>query len=85
MQVATRLLKACAAAGLCLAEIGAIVSCPLVGLDEGPSDLEKVPPTCLLALFLRLSCSQCTAFFGRVLAIATVSLCLQLISTTWIY
>eukprot|EP00884_Botryococcus_braunii_P017565 jgi/Botrbrau1/4492/Bobra.0220s0026.1 len=42
LEVATRLLKSCAAAGLCLAEIGAVVSRPLVGLDEGPSDLEQM-------------------------------------------
>ena len=42
LQVATALLKGCAAAGLNLSEIGTIVSRPLVGLDEDPSDLEKM-------------------------------------------
>lgn len=42
LQVATALLKGCAAAGLNLSEIGTIVSRPLVGLDEEPSDLEKM-------------------------------------------
>ena len=42
LQVATALLKRCAAAGLNLSEIGTIVSRPLVGLDEDPSDLEKM-------------------------------------------
>ena len=42
LQVATTLLKRCAAAGLNLSEIGTIVSRPLVGLDEDPSDLEKM-------------------------------------------
>lgn len=42
LQVATSLLKRCAAAGLNLSEIGTIVSRPLVGLDEDPSDLEKM-------------------------------------------
>jgi hypothetical protein len=42
VQVATALLKACAQAGLCLAEIGAVVSRPLVALGEEPSELEKV-------------------------------------------
>lgn len=40
LQVATALLKRCAAAGLNLSEIGTIMSRPLVGLDEDPSDLE---------------------------------------------
>ena len=42
LQVATALLKRCAAAGLNLSEIGTIVSRPLVGLDEDPSDLENM-------------------------------------------
>ena len=42
LQVATALLKLCAAAGLNLSEIGTIVSRPLVGLDEDPSDLENI-------------------------------------------
>ena len=42
VQVATALLKRCAAAGLNLSEIGTIMSRPLVGLDEDPSDLEKM-------------------------------------------
>lgn len=42
LQVATALLKRCAAAGLNLSQIGTIVSRPLVGLDEDPSDLENM-------------------------------------------
>ena len=42
LQVATALLQRCAAGGLNLSEIGTIVSRPLVGLDEDPSDLEKL-------------------------------------------
>ena len=42
LQVATALLKCCAAARLNLSEIGTIVSRPLVGLDEDPSDLENM-------------------------------------------
>lgn len=42
LQVATALLKRCAAAGLNLSEIGTIMSRPLVGLDEDPSDLENM-------------------------------------------
>ena len=42
LQVATTLLKRCAAAGLNLSEIGTAISRPLVGLDEDPSDLEKM-------------------------------------------
>ena len=42
LQVATALLKRCAAAGLNLSQIGTIVSRPLVGLDEDPSDLENI-------------------------------------------
>ena len=45
LQVATALLKRCAAAGLNLSEIGTIVSRPLVGLDEDPSDLENMCTT----------------------------------------
>lgn len=45
LQVATTLLKRCAAAGLNLSEIGTIASRPLVGLDEDPSDLEKMCTT----------------------------------------
>ena len=42
LQVATTLLQRCAAAGLNLSEIGTIMSRPLVGLDEDPSDLENM-------------------------------------------
>ncbi|KAK9828648.1 hypothetical protein WJX72_001297 [[Myrmecia] bisecta] len=42
LEVATVLLQMCAAAGLTLAEIGTVVSRPLVGLDEEPSELEKI-------------------------------------------
>lgn len=40
------LLKECAAAGLTLFEIASIVSRPIVGMDEEPSELEKI---CMLA------------------------------------
>ena len=46
LEVATTLLQRSAAAGLCLAEIGMLVSSPLVGLQEEPSELEKL---CLAA------------------------------------
>lgn len=46
LEVATLLLKRGAAAGLTLAEIGAAVSRPLVGIDEEPSELERL---CLMA------------------------------------
>lgn len=42
MQVATLLLTKCAAAGLTLAEIGSIASRPLVGMEEEPSQLERI-------------------------------------------
>ena len=42
LQVATLLLTQCTAAGLTLAEIGAVASRPLVGLDEEPSQLEEI-------------------------------------------
>ena len=42
LHVGTLLLKKAASAGLCLAEIGAVVSRPLVGMDEEPSELEKL-------------------------------------------
>ena len=42
LEVSTTLLQKCAAAGLSLAEIAAVVTRPLVGLDEDASDLEKI-------------------------------------------
>ncbi|KAK9829280.1 hypothetical protein WJX72_004922 [[Myrmecia] bisecta] len=42
LEVSTSVLKHCAAAGLSLAEIGTVVSRPLVGLDEESSELEKL-------------------------------------------
>lgn len=41
LEVATTLLKKGAAAGLSLFEIGSVLSRPLVGLDEDPSELER--------------------------------------------
>ena len=34
--------QACAAAGLSLSEIGAVMSRPLVGIEEEPSELERI-------------------------------------------
>lgn len=42
LSVSTRLLQRCAAAGLTLADIGALCSRPLVGMEEEPSQLERV-------------------------------------------
>lgn len=42
LEVATTLLKRCAAAGLSLSEIAAVVTRPLIGLDDEPSELEKL-------------------------------------------
>lgn len=42
MEVATTLLKLCAADGLSLNEIGEIMSRPLTALDDGESDLEII-------------------------------------------
>ena len=42
LQVTTALLKKCAAAGLSLSEIAGVVSRPIIGLDEEPSQLEKI-------------------------------------------
>lgn len=42
LEVATILLKKCAKAGLCLHEIGEVMSRPLVGIDKEHSDLEKI-------------------------------------------
>ena len=35
-------MQACAAAGMSLSEIGAVMSRPLVGIEEEPSELERV-------------------------------------------
>jgi len=42
LEVATQLLQRAAAADLCLAEIGMFVSRPLVGMQEEPSELERL-------------------------------------------
>ena len=42
LSISTRLLQRCAAAGLTLADIGALASRPLVGMEEEPSQLERV-------------------------------------------
>jgi hypothetical protein len=47
LQVTTVLLKKCATAGLSLNEIANVVTRPLIGLDEEPSELEKI---CFAAL-----------------------------------
>ena len=42
LEVSTTLLQACAAAGLSLAEIATVVTRPLIGMDEEPSELERL-------------------------------------------
>lgn len=42
LEVCTTLLKACAAAGLTLAEIAGVVTRPLIGMEEEPSELERI-------------------------------------------
>jgi hypothetical protein len=42
LEVSTTLLKRCAAAGLSLSDIAAVVTRPLIGLDDDPSELEKL-------------------------------------------
>lgn len=42
LQVCTTLLKACAAAGLTLSEIAGVVTRPLIGMEEEPSELERI-------------------------------------------
>ena len=42
LEVSTTLLQRAAVAGLCLAEIGMLMSRPLVGLHEEPSELERM-------------------------------------------
>jgi hypothetical protein len=42
LEVSTTLLKRCAAAGLSLSDIASVVTRPLIGLDDDPSELEKL-------------------------------------------
>lgn len=42
LEVCTTLLKECAAAGLTLAEIAGVVTRPLIGMEEEPSELERI-------------------------------------------
>lgn len=42
LEVSTTLLKRCAAAGLSLSEIATVVTRPLIGLDDEPSQLENI-------------------------------------------
>lgn len=42
MELATLLLQECAAAGLTLSEIAGIVTRPMIGIDDEPSELEKM-------------------------------------------
>ncbi|KAL4526829.1 hypothetical protein Ndes2526A_g01258 [Nannochloris sp. 'desiccata'] len=42
LEVSTTLLKRCAAAGLSLSDIAGVVTRPLIGLDDDPSELEKL-------------------------------------------
>jgi len=46
LEVSTTLLKLCARAGLTMAEIGQVMSRPLAGFDDEPSELERL---CILA------------------------------------
>lgn len=50
LQVATALLQAAAAAGLSLAEIGEVMSRPLVGMEEEASQLERLCLACRAAI-----------------------------------
>jgi hypothetical protein len=45
LEVSTTLLKRCAAAGLSLSDIAGVVTRPLIGLDDDPSELEKLCAT----------------------------------------
>ena len=42
LEVSSTLLKLCCAAGLTLSEIAMVISRPLVGMEEEPSELEKL-------------------------------------------
>jgi hypothetical protein len=42
LEVCTSLLQACAAAGLTLAEIAGVATRPLIGMEEEPSELERI-------------------------------------------
>jgi len=42
LEVSTTLLKRCAAAGFSLSDIAGVVTRPLIGLDDDPSELEKL-------------------------------------------
>ncbi|EFN56367.1 hypothetical protein CHLNCDRAFT_57613 [Chlorella variabilis] len=42
LEVCTTLLQACAGAGLTLAEIAGVVTRPLIGMEEEPSELERI-------------------------------------------
>lgn len=42
LEVCTTLLKECAAAGLTLAEIAGVATRPLIGMEEEPSELERI-------------------------------------------
>ncbi|PSC70453.1 phosphatidylinositol 4-kinase gamma 7-like isoform B [Micractinium conductrix] len=42
LEVCTTLLKECAAAGLTLTEIAGVVTRPLIGMEEEPSELERI-------------------------------------------
>ena len=63
LQLTTAVLQRAAAAGLCLADIGALLSRPLVGIGEEASELEKIVNAALRSLSLaaaapqQLSCS----------------------------
>jgi hypothetical protein len=68
LEVATTLLQRCAAAGLTLADIGALASRPLDALDGDdscPSELEKA---CVAARQVRRQCSILSAFYGEMSA-----------------
>lgn len=62
LEVSTLLLKAAASAGLSLAEIGAVMSRPSMGLDEEPSELEKIcQQACDLMQARMIGSNSCTS------------------------
>ena len=56
IQLTTRTLQAAAASGLCLADIGSLLSRPVVRIGEEPSPLEKLVEASLVALAAQVAC-----------------------------
>lgn len=56
LEVCTTLLKECTAAGLTLAEIAGVATRPLIGMEEEPSELERI---CFNARAEVDDCSDC--------------------------